>query len=406
MLQGAYNAIRSWTQPTPDKTSKPENTAEVKGSKIRAIDNNSSLATVGKAAKWLTWDAPVSMLSRAVSTVAAPVSWLTENHFGASKLVGKLLVPSQLDHLCSSSDATNMVNQLCGKNDSGEPFKAADGTTFELVPFTYKNTELNAVICYPPNWDKTKEGNNRCVVFNNPNGMLMTQFIYLDGAKVGQLKTTMLPGHLQKDRKCPVIFYDYKGTGINKTPGAPWPTNKTIVKDGTTVLKFALSHYQNVEVAGTSLGGGVATASLENVISNDIDFDSSRVKLISHDSFSTTPRVILPSMPKIADTIGWLLGGFVNAERSMKKLLDRKIPVTVMHNLDDKVIGAGARMVDVVRSHASDEGVLIVENPLKFSNVHAMFTDKMAKALTTPESIETLKKPGSRTSPSKGWFGY
>src|SRR5690606_39967157 len=59
-------------------------------------------------------------------------------------------------------------------------------------------------------------------------------------------------------------------------------------------LQYALGRFGYVDVAGSSLGGGVATVSLSSYLEKVPDL-ASRVSLLNHDSFSTTAQVVFPN---------------------------------------------------------------------------------------------------------------
>ncbi len=378
MFEGVVNTIRSWAVNKGDASSRNQQPVELNGTPVHQVKGKSYLARAAQESARKVWNLSVSILTRAINITSTPIIWLTENRLGVAKLIGRILVPSQFSSVCDSSESKHLVSQLCDQSTE-------DGPRFEVIPVNDGNTELKAMICYPSGWDKQENKNSRCIVFNNPNGMLTHNFF-----KNGKLQKLMLPGYLQQDRKCPIIFYDYSGTGLNQTETSSWPTSKTITNDGCAVLKTALEKFQHVEVTGTSLGGGVATTSLEKVMSEDSSIEPERVNLISHDSFTTSPRVVLPRLPKLADTLGWLVGGSLNAEKSMQKLIDRKVSITVLSNLDDKMIRKGARMADFARKFKDRPEVTVVEDPIKFMYAHGLFTDIFRETLKTSKEVEPL----------------
>ncbi|MRI34445.1 hypothetical protein EOPP23_15760 [Endozoicomonas sp. OPT23] len=376
MFQGVINTIRSWVRPGIEPQPKDRNTAS-NGSPVRPVNNQSYLSgMLGYAAKRtrLAWNNPSSLLSRAASKPVSTMHWLAENRFGVAKLIGKVLIPSQHHRYCNLTNCSNFVNDLV----SNPP---PDGSKYEIMTIEDNKTKLKALICYPPGYNPAKEENSRCIVFNNPNGMLLAEFI----TEHKQLNPHQLPGFLQKERKCPVIFYDYRGTGLNKSPDAPSSTNQTIIQDGCAVLKHALDKFVLVEVVGSSLGGGVATVSLEKVLSSTDILDRGRVSLVSHDSFTSAPQVVLPGMPRLANAIGWLVGGGIDAAKSMKKLIRERIPITVMNNQNDPVIRKGSRMSEFLRDFKTNSRITVVENTEVFENGHCGFGDKFRNSLTRPD---------------------
>ncbi|WP_067585959.1 hypothetical protein [Endozoicomonas ascidiicola] len=291
-----------------------------------------------------------ALCHRVISVILTPVIWLAENRFGLTKLAGLMLVPSQLDALCNSEKCAKLINALCKVE-----FK--DGRSYRQIDVEDGSTKLKAVICYPPGWNHQDNPTSNCIVFNNPNGMVTGQLFNPEG----KFWCDMLPGYLQKQRHCPVIIYDYSGTGLNKTPSSPWPTGDTIIRDGCAVLKYAAKHFGHIENTGTSLGGGVATVSLEKLVSEGM-LEEKRANLISHDSFTSIPRVVMPRCHAFADFLGLLVGGTVNAERSMNKLIDRSVSVKVLNNKKDHVIRDGARMSGFASCYAKRLNVSVYES--------------------------------------------
>lgn len=287
------------------------------------------------------WGFCVSVVCRAVSIVVDFINWIIENRFGMAKLTGILVVPSQCFRTENYKDR---VDGLC----KAEAFQNCHNTRVTICD---GGVSLEAVICYPENWDP--DDKSRCILFHSPNAVFIEE--YFDES--GRLKY-ILPGALQKHEQCPVIIYDYRGTGLNKSEGVmgylPTATCETILQDGSAVLRHALQEFAHVMVAGSSLGGGVATASLERVLGSD-KIAADRVSLLSHDSFTTTPRVVMPGFPRFADSLGWMLGGYLNAEMPMAKLIGRGVRVVVMNDLYDPVIPEGARMSEWVDEFVATE---------------------------------------------------
>ncbi len=284
-----------------------------------------------------------SILSRSVVTILAPFNWMIKNRFGLAKVAGIPLVPSQQvlplpeSGLPDLQTSREVVRAACEEANT-------DGFRTEPLQIKQDSGILHGVICYPPDWD----GNNsQCILYHNPNGIVLSQLLdwgYLDPASV--------PGRIQSKKNCPVILYDYRGTGLNKREGRlgklPFSTCETIVQDGVAAVGCALEKFERVYVAGSSLGGGVATASLARHL--EAREDDSRVELLSHDSFTTTPRVIMPKWPRLADALGCLVGGKLDAQTPMCKLIDRKINVAALNHSDDGIIPKGARMSEFLQS--------------------------------------------------------
>ncbi|MRI34592.1 hypothetical protein EOPP23_16530 [Endozoicomonas sp. OPT23] len=385
MFSGIGKAIKSWVSPGQDNQDIHESpeSANFNGSGIEPEEGTSYLGKLAQESMKMSWFVPISIMERGASMIAKPTFWLAENRLGMSKLVGKILIPSQRAAGCDSVTSKAVLDDLCAQSGSDCP-------TFTKIDVSDGDDKFQAVICFPAGWNHDKPNNDACVVYNNPNGMVLSSFIERNrSTRKLELSEKSLPGALQRERNCPVIMFDYRGTGFNKTENSPLPTNNTVVEDGTAAIKHALDRFYHVEVAGTSLGGAVATTSLDNVLNELGDLPDRKVNLISHDSFTTTSRVILPSAPLLADTIGWAVGGLVNAEKSMKKLIDRNVDVTVMQNQDDSLICEGSRMADFVTPYMSSGHVKVVKANHNLRNAHGVFSDIFKDALSNPEQSAT-----------------
>ncbi len=280
-----------------------------------------------------------SWFSSSLESTSDSVSWSIENRGGLAKLVGIMMVPSQFIGP-DKETSQKRISQVC-------QMRHQDGFMVKQI-----NTKgLNGVICYPPGWKA--EDKSRCVLYHNPNGATVAQFF-----ENGRLSWT--PGEVLKLKKCPIILYDYEGTGLNKN--STKPTYQTIQNDGRKFLAAALKDHDHVDVVGSSLGGGVATASLEQHL-KETPKDAERVTLTNHDSFTTTARVVLPNSHSTADSLGTVVGGQLNAEAPMKDLIKRGVKVTVLCHKNDPVIPEGARMAEVVEKMAKQENVILVTSP-------------------------------------------
>ena len=330
-----------------------------------------------------------SIFSR--SAVLMPFHWMIENRFGLAKIAGIPMVPSQvLPWLCKNrpamfppdfpkfpdlQESREIVNKAC---------KFKNINDFQTEPLQIKQASgiLHGVICYPPDWD---QNNSQCILYNNPNGVVLTQLL-----DMGYLDPESVPGLIQSKKKCPVILYDYRGTGINKSEGRlgnlPFSTYETVVQDGLAALECALDRFEHVYVAGSSLGGGVATASLARHLEARGGADDSRVELLTHDSFTTTPRVLMPERPVLADFLGWLVGGKLDAETPMRELVKRRVSVIALNNRYDGVIPKGARMSEFLQSlygegrEGGPDGGRVVAKEF-YGYDHTVLTPEMARYL-------------------------
>lgn len=268
-------------------------------------------------------------------TTSRAVNWMVENRGGIAKIAGLLLVPAQFigaDHASSQKIIDSLIQNGAGR--------------FEKIRIPLGEENFEGVICYPEGWNK--EDNSSCLVYNNPNGMAMASFFRNDGL-------SWTPAAIQQKKKCPIIMYDYRGVGINQDTVSFSSfkfraTYETIVVDGEAVLKYAFSKFQQVEVDGSSLGGGVATVSLvRHLEKNPLDLNRV-IRLVNHDSFTTTSRVIFPNLHVIGDILGATIGAQLDAMTSMKKLIDKNVKVVIVYHTQDPVIPLGARMGDYVRT--------------------------------------------------------
>jgi hypothetical protein len=254
--------------------------------------------------------------------------WLITNRGGLAQITGQLLIPSQF--LDNYAKAIETLNQL---------MKQHNMVKYQL---NIGQTTLECIIYYPTYYSKKS---NRCVVYHNPNCMTLGDFFETTGL-------IFTPEKIMQLHQCPMILYDYRGTGINKNNQLNSsilfkPTYDSIVQDGLKIIEFALSKFKYVDIWGSSLGGGVATVSLNNYLNvhpNEID----RVSLYNHDSFSTTPRVLFPYWKSTADLLGWIIGGYLDAETSMNNLISKNVKVTIVYHENDPVIREGAKMIECI----------------------------------------------------------
>jgi len=266
--------------------------------------------------------------------MASSLEWLKENRCGFAKLSGLAMIPSQ--HLDEHFDF-----KLLPKN---------------CHPINVKG--LWGVICFPSD-QKNTITLDKCLVYHSGNCSTISSYFRHD------FKTTT-PGCLLKLYKCPVIIYDYKGTGCNNNfmedemVGSQSvkfrPTYASIVKDGQHFIEYALENFHKVFVWGSSLGAAVAAIALHQIVSHHETLElmsmsqPSELEIVKrltfhhHDSFTNTARVVFPSLP--LKWIFGLLGGNLDAESSVKYLIDMNIPTTILCNRADPVIPKGSRMAE------------------------------------------------------------
>jgi|GEM_PF-2128566 len=290
-----------------------------------------------------------SFFSSSIQSSVRTVNWVIENRGGFAFLTGLVMVPSQF-----LGPKATMANQVIADVAESENVKIE---RFSL-PVKGTDTLIEGVIYYPRGWNPSDR--SRCVLYHNPNGITVSGYF-----KDGYLAWT--PAEILKLAKCPILMYDYRGTGLSSentcmSSLAFRPTYETVAVDGQMTLGYALGRFQSVSVVGSSLGGGVATVSLERHLKANPD-DARRVSLTNHDSFSTTPKVVVPGWPRAANWAGWALGGLLDAETSMKSLIRREIPITVLCHDQDPVIPRGARMAEFIETLPRKWNVSVIHSP-------------------------------------------
>lgn len=303
------------------------------------------------------WRLPSCIGNAALDFTVNKVKWFIENRGGLAYLIGKLLVPSQF--ICPKADESNKIVDHAIQNSICKIERFS-------LPVQGSGSSVTGIIYTPKDWDPSDH--SRAVLYHNPNGVTVSQYLL-------ENELCWTPEKILALENCPIILYDYRGTGLSSEAGSS--TYESIVVDGETVLQHAFKNFQNVKVAGSSLGGGVATVSLERHLKAHPE-DAARASLINHDSFSTTPKVVLPAIPIFADWAGWVLGGLLDAETSMKNLVARKIPITVLCHLQDRIIPRGARMAEYIEGLQDKENVRVIYSQ-RFE--HAALTQDMFFAL-------------------------
>lgn len=263
--------------------------------------------------------------------------WMIENRGGLAKIAGLLLLPAQIiSNNCVSSKA--IIDRLVNEG--------LVNCQLEKIAIPLGSGSIHGLICYPIDW--RKEDNSRCVIYHNPNGIAMVSFF-----KGNRL--TWSANKLMESKRCPLILYDYRGVGVNQdvislSSLRLLATYETIVADGQAVIEYAFKQFRQIEVVGSSLGGAVATVGLHRHLIKTPS-DISRIKtLVNHDSFTTSSRVILPNQHRLADFIGWSIGGNLDAATPMVNLINRNVKVLVLYRTKDPIIPFGARMGDFVQT--------------------------------------------------------
>lgn len=295
-------------------------------------------------------DATVSSLENSYQQSAQTVNWMIENRGGLAKIAGLAIIPAQ--YIANDHASSNTIID-------GHLRDGLRNGYIEKISIPIGDNSIEGVICYPKNWKK--EDNSRCILYHNPNGVATAGFF-----QDGNLSWT--PGEIFETRNCPIVLYDYRGVGLNQdiTTNSSLKfhaTYESIVVDGQAALKYALTKFDKVEVMGSSLGGGVATTSLDRHLTKNPHDTNRIVQLINHDSFTTTPRVIFPNNPRIADCLGYVVGANLDAMTPMKNLIDRGVKITVLCHTKDPVIPFGARMGDFVQTLPKKANATVFTSP-------------------------------------------
>lgn len=300
-----------------------------------------------------------SLCSRAIDTVADIIRWPIENRLGVAKLFGSLVLPAQFTR--PNLPSFQLLAEACNHRNQ------KSGHRVQLDLALYGNTKLMVAVCYPPNW--TNGDTSRCVLYHNPNRITIASYFrrnYYDAegseqnrfdfqprishsglkkfAADGSTSAAHCPGVIQDIRQCPIILYDYRGAGINEQATPFFPTCQTVVEDGQATLHYALTHFDQVEVFGTSLGGAVATASLDRYqCTTDVLKD--RIKKVNVlDSFSDTSHVLFPAQGHWIENLGWLFGAHLDGKKHVSSLISKGFNVAISNHTHDEVIPPEARL--------------------------------------------------------------
>ena len=311
-----------------------------------------------------------SFSSNVISQCESVAGWMIANRLGLSKLVGCRLISAQYRYLFSAMAHFPATSQAI--IDSACATTHEDGFRTEKITLAGDATTLCGVICYPAGRQSTPSSD--LIIFNNMNGTTISNFFDKDrlastSQELSDGEPTETPGNIQRILGCPILLYDYTGTGINKRAGllrhAPAATGETAIKDAMAVLHTALNQpgIDNITLMGSSLGGGVATVALERYLSNLGEDEATRTKkrltLVNHDSYSTTSRVVIPQFPQFADTLGWLCGAHIDAATPMKKLVGyHKVNTIILSRESDPTIRKGSRMYEMFANASAKESHL------------------------------------------------
>ena len=310
-----------------------------------------------------------SLFSRAIDTVTDIIRWPIENRLGVAKLFGTLVVPAQFTR--TNLPSLQLLAEACNQKNQ------KSGHRVQLDLAIYGDTKLMVAVCYPPNWPNGDT--SRCVLYHNPNRITIASYFRRNYYDVGGSEQNRFdprighsglknspptishlglkqfaadqvtsaahsPGIIQDIRQCPIILYDYRGAGINEQATPFFPTCQTVVEDGRTTLHYALTHFDQVEVFGTSLGGAVSTASLDSYqCSTDVLKD--RIKKVNVlDSFSDTSHVLFPAQGHWIENLGWLFGAHIDGKKHVDSLISKGFNVAIANHTHDEIIPPEARL--------------------------------------------------------------
>jgi len=278
--------------------------------------------------------------------------WAVKNRSGLAFLSGKLILPSQ----------------FYGQQSLPKYVKNVQPFTIDMPD----DTTLSGVIVFPESENK----DSRAVLMHNPNGMVLKHCFNGHGILQG------LPREIMNLSGQHLILYDYRGTGMNTLQPnhvssiSFQPTYHTILQDGNAVTKFAADNFGfNLDIFGSSLGGGVAAVTMANYLRAEPKYKA-HWRLFHHDSFTTTAKVVMQNFA--SDWLAWIFGGLIDAKSAMMQLLKQRVRVCVMYHELDPVIPVGARMCECLPNNLDDAQLCIISSP---EYGHANISDDMKGAL-------------------------
>jgi hypothetical protein len=281
-----------------------------------------------------------SYLYQGLQSIFSMANNALKNRIFIGQLAGFAILPVQLLH--NQRYAATCTFKFC-YNDRVELVEVIDGSL-----------QMKLIICYPPNWNKNDT--SKCSVFCNPNGALIANYINA----TNRIDDNCIISELLKNG--PVVLFDYPNTGINYginestltyyIPFLKYTTENQILDYSQAVLNYAAKRFNKITVAGISLGGAVATITLSRYLQQNTDIDYNRFRLINIDSFTSIPRVVFASRPRLAkpnmlmlaDVLGYILGVNMDAQTSMEYLINHNINIFVFNHEFDKVIPLLSRM--------------------------------------------------------------
>lgn len=232
------------------------------------------------------------------------------------------------------------------------------------VEIQQNGIKFTCVILYPKGFDVSNK--SKCVLYNNPNGVTVDQLLK-DG-----FDPLSAPYKIFKKTACPMILYDYRGTGVNQKPEADiMPNQFNVILDGISALNYAIEEFQEVAVWGSSLGATVAAIACDLYLAEHPD-QRDNLSLYSIDGYTSTKAVILPQ--RILD-IPHVQAPSINAKSAESNLIEQKVKVVALCHLADFVITQEARLFNPMKPNPS---VKYISSP-KYG--HGNLTDDMLNEL-------------------------
>jgi hypothetical protein len=227
----------------------------------------------------------------------------------------------------------------------------------EHLSFATSAGQLNAIII-PTN--QTNGPPRHCIFYNNPNAQTVGEFFT---SHSHALIEGLPPEQFADLLKCPVVMYDYRGTGISKTKSDFSATAESLVEDGTMVLEELSKKFDHIYVIGTSLGGAVATAALHRHLTTSAQ-PPSKFHLINHDSFSTTHKVRVLGWETLTKYLAKINNALLDVREPMKAVIAAGVPVMVLSHSKDPVIPRLAQMHTFIQEEVPSRGsVTFIQSP-------------------------------------------
>ena len=254
----------------------------------------------------------------------------------ASKIAGLFVIPSQLFNV-GLVEANQIVERAL--QNLPDTIKRVD----RIEISTDEGSKVQALLIYPVNCQNSK----KCIVYNNPNTNTIPYYLSKG------FETSLPPFQLLLKKKCPLLLYDYHGTGISRS-ALPikdsslmhrLPCVNTTAAEALAVLAYAMHQFDKVEVWGSSYGGGVATLACDAYLSENPK-DAQRLRLFNHDSFTRIGAVLPEGLRFLTSYFGTEL----DAESAMRRLVAKGIETVILCHRNDPVIGKGAQMAEIVPS--------------------------------------------------------